>query len=234
MQPEEKGESQDRPQHPPAGRADEGPDQHQDHCGGGTDVQMPPHTCACSVRPGTEMLPPKEGGQHDPTAEEHPTGPEVAGPTSRPNHRAGQHDKYGEGDRECKRRRRWPACCAMRDGSGRNVAGTHAATFSVLVATSASLHPRMRQPRSPSRATTAGSATPRTRVASSSTAAARPTPSCLNVMTPRVAKMENTATMTIAALVTVPAVAATPSAAALRGVRPLSRASRMRSRMSTV
>jgi len=75
---------------------------------------------------------------------------------------------------------------------------------------------------------------PRTRVASSSTAAARPTPSCLNVITPRVAKIEKTATMTMAALVTVPAVAVTPSAAASRGHRPFSLASRIRSSTSTV
>ena len=69
---------------------------------------------------------------------------------------------------------------------------------------------RTRQPRSPSSATTAGSATPRTSVASIRTAAARPTPSCLFSATRIVAKIANTATITIAALVTVPPVAPRP------------------------
>ena len=51
-----------------------------------------------------------------------------------------------------------------------------------------------------------GSRTPRTRVASSRTAKARPTPICLNIMNERLPKRANTPTMTMAALVTVPAV----------------------------
>ena len=62
----------------------------------------------------------------------------------------------------------------------------------------------------------AGSATPRTIVASISTAAASPTPSCLNSSSPSVANTAKMTTITSAALVTAPPVAATPSAAASR------------------
>ena len=50
-----------------------------------------------------------------------------------------------------------------------------------------------------------GSRTARTSVASMRIAAASPTPSCLNSKADNVAKIENTATITMAALVTVPA-----------------------------
>ena len=88
--------------------------------------------------------------------------------------------------------------------------------------------------RSPIRETAAGSAIPRTIVASSRTATARPKPSSLLSANRIVAKIANTATITIAALVTVPAVAATPSAAASRAERPFRRASRIRSRTRIV
>jgi hypothetical protein len=52
---------------------------------------------------------------------------------------------------------------------------------------------------------TAGTSSPRTIVASRKIATASPTPSCLIEMTERVAKVEKTATITIAALVTTPA-----------------------------
>jgi hypothetical protein len=53
--------------------------------------------------------------------------------------------------------------------------------------------------------------TPRTTVASISTAPARPTPSILTSIMERVAKIENTATMITAALVTTPAELPIPS-----------------------
>jgi hypothetical protein len=61
------------------------------------------------------------------------------------------------------------------------------------------------QLRSPSRRITAGTSTPRTTVASSRIAAARPTPTIFKVTSDRVAKIANTATITTAALVTTPA-----------------------------
>ena len=65
-------------------------------------------------------------------------------------------------------------------------------------------------------------------VASSRIAAARPTPSCFMSMVLSVAKMENTATITIAALVTTPAELVMPWPTASRVDRPRARASRMR------
>ena len=66
----------------------------------------------------------------------------------------------------------------------------------------------------------AGSNTARTSVASSAIATARPTPICLNSIIDSVAKIENTATITIAALVTTPAVALMPCATALSVAHP--------------
>src|SRR5262249_2942446 len=63
---------------------------------------------------------------------------------------------------------------------------------------------------SPSSFIAAGSRTPRTRVASSRTAVARPTPIILNSIMLSVPKIENTATITTAALVTTPAVCLMP------------------------
>ena len=63
---------------------------------------------------------------------------------------------------------------------------------------------------SPSSFIAAGSRTARTIVASMRIAAARPTPIILKSSIPSVAKIENTATITIAALVTTPAVALIP------------------------
>src|SRR5262249_1248290 len=61
------------------------------------------------------------------------------------------------------------------------------------------------QLRSPSSDIAAGMSTPRTTVASMSTAVAIATPNILNSISDSVAKMENTATMITAALVTTPA-----------------------------
>src|SRR5688500_12380338 len=58
--------------------------------------------------------------------------------------------------------------------------------------------------RSPRSFIVAGSSTPRMIVASMRTAAARPTPICLNIRNESVANTANTPTMTIAALVIVP------------------------------
>jgi hypothetical protein len=69
--------------------------------------------------------------------------------------------------------------------------------------------------RSPSNFIVAGSRTPLIGVASITIAAASPTPICLNSMKLSVAKMENTATITIAALVTVPAVEPMPRSVGL-------------------
>src|SRR5204863_8849696 len=60
--------------------------------------------------------------------------------------------------------------------------------------------------RSPSSFMVAGRSTARTRVASIRIAAASPTPNCLKNSIARAAKIEKTATITIAALVTTPAV----------------------------
>src|SRR4029077_7153327 len=63
---------------------------------------------------------------------------------------------------------------------------------------------------STSSASEAGTSTPRTMVASISTAEARPTPIIFSSMMDSVAKMENTATMITAALVTTPEQLAMP------------------------
>ena len=80
-----------------------------------------------------------------------------------------------------------------------------------------------RQARSPSRERPAGSSTPRTIVASMSTAAAMVTPNSLNSISPSVAKMENTATMIAAALVTTPALDEIPSMTDALGELPARR-----------
>ncbi len=79
----------------------------------------------------------------------------------------------------------------------------------------------------------AGTRIPRTIVASSRTAKARPTPSILTSMKESVAKMENTATMMTAALVTTPALAAMPPITASGVLAPPVRRSRIRLRMNT-
>ncbi len=79
----------------------------------------------------------------------------------------------------------------------------------------------------------AGSRTARTIVASIRIAAARPTPICLNSVALSVAKIENTATITIAALVTTPAVCLMPCATARSVLIPPSTASRIRLMMNT-
>jgi hypothetical protein len=86
---------------------------------------------------------------------------------------------------------------------------------------------------SPSSFIAAGSRTPRTIVASMSTATARPTPICLNSIMLSDPKIENTATITTAALVTTPAVCLMPCATALSVDRPRSTPSRIRLRMNT-
>lgn len=73
-----------------------------------------------------------------------------------------------------------------------------------------------------------GSTTTRTTSTSISTATPNPTPSCFISTIDRVAKIENTATITTAALVTVPADPMMPSATALRIGRPRSTPSRIR------
>lgn len=67
-----------------------------------------------------------------------------------------------------------------------------------------------------------GSSTRRTTVASMSTAAARATPSCLKMISFKVANTENTATITTAALVITPAVDVTPALTASLVGRPRS------------
>ena len=89
------------------------------------------------------------------------------------------------------------------------------------------------QLRSPSSFIVAGSRTARTSVASIRIATASPTPICLNSVMLSVAKMLNTATITIAALVTTPAVDLMPWATALSVLIPPSTASRMRLMMNT-
>ena len=79
----------------------------------------------------------------------------------------------------------------------------------------------------------AGTRMPRTIVASSSTAKASPTPSILTSMKDSVAKMENTATMMIAALVTTPALLAMPAVMAPTVVSPPRRSSLILLRMKT-
>ena len=86
----------------------------------------------------------------------------------------------------------------------------------------------------PAASACAGSAIPRTIVASSAIAAASPNPSCLNDTSGSVAKIANTATITTAALVTVAPVPARASAAASLADAPWRRASAARSRISTV
>ena len=87
---------------------------------------------------------------------------------------------------------------------------------------------------SPSSAITDGSSTARTTVASSSTATARPTLSCLNCCRESVPKTANTATMMTAALVTTPAVARMPRATAYGVRRPPSCASLIRDTTNTL
>ena len=70
-------------------------------------------------------------------------------------------------------------------------------------------------------------------VASSSTATARPTPICLMSSVESVAKIANTATITIAALVTVLAVVRIPRSTACSVESPRSTSSRIRLRMNT-
>ncbi len=84
---------------------------------------------------------------------------------------------------------------------------------------------------SPSIVITDGNSTARTTVASINTAIASPTPSCLNTTAVSVAKIENTATITIAALVTTPAVALIPTPTASAVGRPRTCSSRMRLRI---
>ena len=79
----------------------------------------------------------------------------------------------------------------------------------------------------------AGISSPRTTVASISTAKASPTPSVLTSTNDSVAKMENTATMITAALVTTPALLAMPPTSASWVLAPASRRSRTRLRMNT-
>src|SRR4029453_3713696 len=93
--------------------------------------------------------------------------------------------------------------------------------------------PRRYQLRSPSSDIAAGMSTPRTTVASMSTAAAIATPNILNSISDSVAKMENTATMITAALVTTPALPAIPPVIDWGVLHPRTRSSRRRDRMNT-
>ena len=86
---------------------------------------------------------------------------------------------------------------------------------------------------SPSSFIVAGNSTPRMIVASISTAAARPTPICLNSTVDSVANTANTATMIAAALVTTPAVDRIPRDTAWSVGIPRSTSSRIRLRMNT-
>jgi hypothetical protein len=79
----------------------------------------------------------------------------------------------------------------------------------------------------------AGRRTPRTIVAASRTAVARPTPSCFMSIVESVAKMPNAPTMTTAALVTTPAVRSTPLAIASLADATARRAPRIRERTNT-
>ena len=67
---------------------------------------------------------------------------------------------------------------------------------------------------------TEGSSTARTTVASSSTASARPTPSCLRLVSESVTKVRKTNTMITAALVTTPADDVMPELTASRVLFP--------------
>src|SRR4051794_29834464 len=87
--------------------------------------------------------------------------------------------------------------------------------------------------RSPSSFIVAGRSTARTIVASSRIAVASPTPNCLKNSIESVAKIEKTATMTIAALVTTPALDLMPCEIASSMVAPRSNVSRIRLRMKT-
>src|SRR5215213_5546122 len=86
---------------------------------------------------------------------------------------------------------------------------------------------------SPSNFIDAGRSTARTIVASIRTAAARPTPNCLNISRDSAAKTEKTATMTIAALVTTPAVDLIPYETASSMLAPRSNVYRIRVMMKT-
>ena len=88
--------------------------------------------------------------------------------------------------------------------------------------------------RSPSKAMTEGSSTPRTTVASSRTATASPTLSCLNCCSDKVPKTANTATMMMAALVTTPAVLRMPCPTASLAGSPRSCASLIRETTNTL
>ena len=89
------------------------------------------------------------------------------------------------------------------------------------------------QLRSPSSFIVAGRSTARTIVASSRIAVASPTPNCLKNSIESVAKIEKTATMTIAALVTTPALDLIPCEIASSMLAPRSNVSRIRLRMKT-
>jgi len=87
--------------------------------------------------------------------------------------------------------------------------------------------------RSPNSAIAAGISTPRTTVASISTAEAMATPNILNSISDRLAKIENTATMIAAALVTTPALPLIPCTIAAGVACPRCRSSRIRLMMNT-
>lgn len=87
--------------------------------------------------------------------------------------------------------------------------------------------------RSPSKIITAGSSSTLITVASSATATASPTPSCLKSCIDSVPKTANTATMMTAALVTVPAAELSPCTTARSVLIPSSRASRIRETTNT-
>lgn len=89
------------------------------------------------------------------------------------------------------------------------------------------------QLRSPSRIITAGSNSTLITVASSATATARPTPSCLKSCIDSVPKTPNTATMMTAALVTAPAADRSPCITARSVLMPRSRASLIRETTNT-
>lgn len=89
------------------------------------------------------------------------------------------------------------------------------------------------QLRSPSRIITAGSNSTLITVASSATATARPTPSCLKSCIDSVPNTPNTATMMTAALVTAPAADRSPCITARSVLIPRSRASLIRETTNT-
>jgi hypothetical protein len=113
------------------------------------------------------------------------------------------------------------AACGIRGCSTARRRGSHSSQFGRY------------QLRSPSNFIVAGSSTPLITVASIRIAAASPTPICLKSMKLRVAKIENTATITIAALVTVPAVEPMPRSIAFSVGMPRSTSSLIRLRMNT-